>query len=340
MPNTLLTIPPLYTVVGIYRLLLDPKIRGPVWDKCRNGTLRGLAVASVYGTLTYGPQRWFIAMFLSKSPRLQSLFTIPYITSMFTVQTWATMIFLTSQMSGIVRFFLSKNLRIAKDRAWDLTIASRGKPKDFWGPYAEEWQIPPTIRGGQGGGVGVLERWMGKWWARLVINRFILFPLQLYPFVGMAISAWMRAYGTSRYLHSKYFKAKSMSPEQVATYMEERKWDYRLFGFASALLESLPLVGLFFAISNQIGAAMWAHDLEKRQNLFRTGALKPLPPHIVKMDDGTVLKLRPVGTGFLSAIQGKGVQSGMMEGDIPGAFIGDSKPIELSNRNTIPGNAH
>ena len=34
---------------------------------------------------------------------------------------------------------------------------------------------------------------------------------------------------------------------------------YPVFGFVSALLESLPLVGIFFAISNQIGAAMWAH---------------------------------------------------------------------------------
>ena len=68
-----------------------------------------------------------------------------------------------------------------------------------------------------------------------------------------------------------------MTPQQIATYMEERKWDYRsrlliaffliqvtesyliVFGFASALLESLPILGLFFAVSNQIGAAMWAH---------------------------------------------------------------------------------
>ncbi len=30
------------------------------------------------------------------------------------------------------------------------------------------------------------------------------------------------------------------------------------FGFAAALLESTPLVGLFFTISNRIGACMWA----------------------------------------------------------------------------------
>jgi hypothetical protein len=34
--------------------------------------------------------------------------------------------------------------------------------------------------------------------------------------------------------------------------------DIRLaFGFAAALLESIPIAGLFFSISNRIGAAMW-----------------------------------------------------------------------------------
>ncbi|PVG01687.1 hypothetical protein CPB86DRAFT_752347 [Serendipita vermifera] len=324
MPNTLLSIPPLYTIVGVHRLATDAKIRGPVWEKCRNGTMRGLIVAGIYAALSYAPQRWFIKMFLSKSPRLQTLFTIPYVTSYFSLENWATLIFLSSQMSGIVRFFLSKNLRIAKDRAWDLTIASRGKSKDFWGPYVEEWQIPPNIRG-DGEGVGFLERSLGKWWARMLLNRFVLFPLQLYPFVGMALSAWMRAYGTSRYLHSKYFTSKNMTPHQIATYMEERKWDYRLFGFTCAILETLPFIGLLFAISNQIGAAMWAHALEKRQEAFRTGILKPLPPHVVRMDDGTTVALRPAGTGLFSAIKGEGVQTGMDEITVPGGFAAPQK---------------
>jgi hypothetical protein len=34
-----------------------------------------------------------------------------------------------------------------------------------------------------------------------------------------------------------------------------------VFGFAAALLETLPFFGLFFSISNQIGAAMWAHGM-------------------------------------------------------------------------------
>jgi hypothetical protein len=34
-----------------------------------------------------------------------------------------------------------------------------------------------------------------------------------------------------------------------------------VFGFAAALLEALPFIGLIFSISNQVGAAMWAHGM-------------------------------------------------------------------------------
>lgn len=57
-----------------------------------------------------------------------------------------------------------------------------------------------------------------------------------------------------------------MTAHQEAVFIEERKWDYRMFGFVAALLEGLPIVGLVFTVSNRIGAAMWAHDLEKRQH--------------------------------------------------------------------------
>jgi hypothetical protein len=33
--------------------------------------------------------------------------------------------------------------------------------------------------------------------------------------------------------------------------------DVTAFGFAAAFLESVPIIGLFFSISNRVGAAMW-----------------------------------------------------------------------------------
>ena len=52
-----------------------------------------------------------------------------------------------------------------------------------------------------------------------------------------------------------------MQDHEIAVFMEERKWDYRAFGFSAALVESIPLAGLIFSVSNRIGAAMWAHGL-------------------------------------------------------------------------------
>jgi len=132
--------------------------------------------------LSFHIQRAVISLFLSKyaprsfafvrvslafrSPMLTNALYVPYVTQYFSVTTWATLVSLSSQMGAIVEFFLSKNIRIARDRAWYLAITSRGKSRDFWGPYVEEWQKPPKFNEISG-----LERIFGKWWARLLFRR-------------------------------------------------------------------------------------------------------------------------------------------------------------------------
>lgn len=39
---------------------------------------------------------------------------------------------LLPQLSRILKFFIKKNLRIARGRAYNLTVTSRGKPAEFW----------------------------------------------------------------------------------------------------------------------------------------------------------------------------------------------------------------
>ena len=73
-------------------------------------------------------------------------------------------------------------------------------------------------------------------------------PLSLYPFVGTFAAAGFKAMWTAQLLHKpvssshlppittliriapppiKYFKAKNMTPHEIAVFIEERKWDYR-----------------------------------------------------------------------------------------------------------------
>ncbi|KAJ2930310.1 hypothetical protein H1R20_g6757, partial [Candolleomyces eurysporus] len=256
--------PPSYVLVGIYRLFTDKGVYKPAWDKCKHGARRGAIVGLVWVALTFSLQEKFIKVFLRNSPRITGLsndniFGLPI---PFPLHTYAAILYVSQQVTFILRFFLSKNIRIARDRAWQHTVESRGKGPEFWRPYVEEWEVPPQVDVKE----GFLEKAMGGWLGLLVFKRVLLAPLSLYPLVGTLASAWFKALGTSRYLHRRYFEAKKMDKQQVAVFMEERKWDYRSFGFVAALLEGLPIIGLVFTVSNRIGAAMWAFDLEKKQH--------------------------------------------------------------------------
>ncbi|KAL1950365.1 hypothetical protein VTO73DRAFT_5489 [Trametes versicolor] len=258
-----LQFPPSYVVVGFYRLVTDRNLYVPAWQKCKHGFVRGATVALVWGIGSFKIQRKFVEVFLINSPRVSGLsqnaiFGIPM---PFDLPTYATLFFLSSQVSAVIYFFLSRNIRIARERAYDQTITSRGKGADWWRPYVEEWDNPPRVEGKRWGLGLFMSGAVGR-----IVTKLLMIPLNFVPFAGIFIAAWFRSLGTARYLHQPYFKAKNMTTDQVSTFIEERKWDYRAFGFAAALAERLPLIGMIFSISNRIGAAMWAHDLEKRQH--------------------------------------------------------------------------
>ena len=60
-------------------------------------------------------------------------------------KTDAAALFVGSQVTYILRFFLSRNIRIVGERAWAYTVTSRGKGPEFWQPYVEEWEVPPVV---------------------------------------------------------------------------------------------------------------------------------------------------------------------------------------------------
>jgi len=124
-----------------------------------------------------------------------------------------------SQVTRIMQFFLRRNISIARDRVWDQTVASRGKGPDFWQPYVEEWQSPPRVEVNSKQQKFV-NKWLGGWFGLFVVKRgellslvfllhyssnasVLLSPFQIYPFVGMAVSAWFKALGTAHVLHRR-----------------------------------------------------------------------------------------------------------------------------------------
>ncbi len=92
----------------------------------------------------------------------------------------------------------------------------------------------------------------------------------------MFVQAYVRSLSYGRQLLTPFFAAKRMTPMQVELFIAERQFTLRVFGFSCALVERIPLLGIVLSVSNRVGAAMLAHDLEKRQQLFRSGERKKL----------------------------------------------------------------
>ncbi|KAJ9122061.1 hypothetical protein QFC24_004288 [Naganishia onofrii] len=298
MPQELLYFPPYYVVVGIYRLFTDQHLRTAVWDKVKHATVRGVAVAAVYVAATYSAQRWFVQNFLmsgyglfgkkSIKPPPEILETgLSWLQRIDTVE-YTTILFILPQLSYLLNYFIRRNLRLARSRAYDLTVQSRGKPESFWSKgYVEEWEQPPIIQGlnDPKGTKGKQQEGALSWILLRVLTTFgtlksvILIPISPYlPIFNILFTSATRGLYTARSLHQPYFQAKGLTPLEVELWLEERKWGYRAFGMAASALESLPIVGLGFSVSNRIGAAMWAFDLEKRQHRFANGELRKLKP--------------------------------------------------------------
>lgn len=89
---------------------------------------------------------------------------IPAETSAETFAIDATLVFISTQATVILTFFLSKNIRIARDRVYEQTTISRGKGPEFWQPYVEEWDSPPKPSRSK------LTRFAGSAFGRVVIK--------------------------------------------------------------------------------------------------------------------------------------------------------------------------
>ncbi|KAE9402694.1 hypothetical protein BT96DRAFT_1017440 [Gymnopus androsaceus JB14] len=306
-----LQFPPSYVLVGVYRLCTDRNLYVPAWQKCQHGTVRGLGVGLVWAFFTFGIQKKVIEIFLANSPRVTGLATDTMFgyPMPFNVHTCAcTSVTPTRgterccplQMQPFSSCpnkplsssasFSTRNIRIARDRAWNQTVLSRGKGESFWQPYVEESEL--EAEGESQHSKRKLEVHPARWYDSLVLSvlrSVLLLPFNFYPIVGILISAWFKGMATSRMLHRRYFEAKKMTPPQVAAFMEEHKWDYRAFGFTAALLEGIPIIGLAFTISNRVGAAMWAFDLEKRQHYIAEKKQMEKEKHFMEKEGSKIM---------------------------------------------------
>ena len=160
------------------------------------------------------------------------------------------MLILLPQITQILRFCLKKNLKIARARAWGLTVASRRKPAEFWSQtYIEEWAQPPVPPPSSYFG-GVPKHSQPKWLQYILfkpsqfaikhctclvaasamshLTPVILQPINpTFPLIFPVFIATVRSVATGENLHRPYFEMKKMDQNQVWRFVEERLAAYR-----------------------------------------------------------------------------------------------------------------
>ncbi|KAK4050948.1 hypothetical protein OIO90_004924 [Microbotryomycetes sp. JL221] len=287
MPVELLGFPPLYCIVGAYRLMHDDKLWRPLWLRSRKTLKRALLLSLPFMLISYPLTGLYVSLILSRSPLSPRNIDGAAILGI-NVMRYTTITLVLGQISMMIEWALRRELKKAKEEVYVATVKSRGKNPlvrkgaDFWQPYTEEWSVPPIERAKRAAEKQSFYTRLTSPIMRIVILKVLLTPLSFIPGLALVVTAAIRSLTTARVVHRPYFEAKKMTPFQIELWITERQIEYRTFGFVASLMERIPLLGIALGVSNRIGAAMWAHDLEKQQHAFSSGEMQRTRKYVSK----------------------------------------------------------
>ncbi|WFC99900.1 hypothetical protein MYAM1_002646 [Malassezia yamatoensis] len=274
MPEATLQFSPAYTIVGVYRLYHDPKLWRSMWHASRYSLMRAMLTAGIWTVVTL-PLQGYLATWLvgriGRSIGAEQRVHVP----MPSFLTLAKVLLIANQVNLVLYYNVKNQLHKFRSIAYEETVASRGKPASWWIPYQEEWEKPPQHGASAAVSRGVRQR-VQRGFLHWITRKAVVIIATSIPVLGALVYSGFTALTYARKLQQPFFEAKHMTPEQVDTWVEERRTSYWLFGMSAMTLEHIPFLGIFFSISNRIGAAMWAHDLEKRQHLYQSGQRSPV----------------------------------------------------------------
>ncbi|KAF2241727.1 hypothetical protein BU26DRAFT_524891 [Trematosphaeria pertusa] len=116
--------------------------------------------------------------------------------------------------------------------------------------------------------IGNLGKLMKKPFERFtpkaIIRYFLYLPLNMIPVVGTVLFVLLQGRKFGPTAHARYFQLKQMSKRDRDEFVGKRKAAYASFGVPAVLLELVPILGIFFAFTNTVGAALWAADMEQK----------------------------------------------------------------------------
>lgn len=97
----------------------------------------------------------------------------------------------------------------------------------------------------------------------ILFKTFVMLSIGSIPFFGVPLVIILQAPSKGLRCHLRYFVLKGYDKRQIRSIYNSKRGHYMGFGIAANLLESIPIFSVFFMFTNNIGAAIWAIDIEK-----------------------------------------------------------------------------
>jgi len=97
--------------------------------------------------------------------------------------------------------------------------------------------------------------------------RYVMYlPLNFIPVVGTVAFILLRGRSRGDSVHDRYFQLKGWPSSRRSKWLRDHKGPYTAFGTVATILEMIPVASIVFSFTNTVGAALWAADIEAKEN--------------------------------------------------------------------------
>lgn len=104
-----------------------------------------------------------------------------------------------------------------------------------------------------------------------IMHFLLTLPLNFVPVVGNVLFCFLNSFPTAVGLHHYYYtEMKGLSSVEFSAVVHAKKAQYQSFGFVASAFSLVPGLDVILVLTNAVGAALWAADMEKTQGSIKT----------------------------------------------------------------------
>lgn len=254
----------MYPVIGLFRLFQIPNIGGIIWGSLTTGIIVSVVITIAAFVLGWAPQFALLSFIITPFIAFPASVILVLAEAWFISFTIAKL----TWMEGLQEHVFDEIVQIEakKDKTSAIAKGDLGVSLEKSNSSSDSQKKRRNHHFSIGRVVSKIRHYP-KAIIEDIAEYLVTLPLNLIPGLGTALFLYVNSETIAVRYHTRYFELKGWKKDQSKKlqFIEEHEPAYRAFGFVAMLLNLIPVVNVFFAITNTVGAAVWACDIEKRR---------------------------------------------------------------------------